>query len=123
MKERIVENGIEYVKSGDYYFPDFEVPKSPGAIGKYGRMHGKFIKENHRSLYSAKMLDGTWLKYLYEIDATAKEMYERLISEMKIKYGITEQLKSEDQLKWIQGMENITHYADEFILIEFIYKV
>ena len=74
MKERFIENGIEYVKSGDYYISNLTVPDDKvHNIGKYGRMHAKFIKENRPCFYSMKMIDGTWLAYLEEFDTTAKE--------------------------------------------------
>ncbi|MBQ3055139.1 MAG: TnpV protein, partial [Oscillospiraceae bacterium] len=75
MKERFTENGIEYVRNGDYYIPNLTVPDDKVYnIGKYGRMHAKFIKENRSCFYSMKMLGGTWLAYLEEIDTSAKEM-------------------------------------------------
>ena len=76
MKERFIENGIEYVKHGDYYLPNLTVPDDKVYnIGKYGRLHAKFIKENYRAIYSMKMLNGTWLAYLEEIDNVARETY------------------------------------------------
>ena len=80
MKERFIENGIEYVRNGDYDIPNLTVPDDKVYnIGKYGRMHAKFIKENRPCFYTAKMLDGTWSAYLEEIDTTAKEMVDRLL--------------------------------------------
>ena len=72
MKERFIENGIEYVRNGDYYIPNLTVPDDKVYnIGKYGRLHSIFIKENRPTIYSMKMLNGTWLAYLEEIDTTA----------------------------------------------------
>ena len=106
MKEKIIENGIEYVRDGDYYIPNLTVPDDKVYnIGKYGRIHAKFIKENHRAIYSTKMINGTWLSYLEEIDTIAKEMVERLIKELVIKHGITEELKAKNQFVWISTME------------------
>ncbi len=68
MKERFIENGIEYVRSRDYYIPILTVPDDKiYNISKYGMMHAKFIKENRRAIYSIKMINGTWLAYLEEI--------------------------------------------------------
>ena len=90
MKERFIENGIEYVRNGDYYIPNLTVPDDKVYnIGKYGRLHSIFIKENRPAFYSMKMLDGTWLAYLEEIDTTAKEMVNNLIKDMAVKQGIT----------------------------------
>lgn len=122
MKEKFIENGIEYVRNGDYYIPNLTIPDDKVYnIGKYGRMHSKFIKENRPCFYTAKMLDGTWLAYLEEIDTSAKEMLVRLIKELIIKRGITEELKAEDQMAWVSAMEQIKHTADEFVLQKLIY--
>ena len=122
MKERFVENGIEYVRNGDYYIPNLTVPDdNVYNIGKHGRMHAKFIKENRPCFYTAKMIDGTWLAYLSEIDASAKEMVDRLIRELVAKQGVSEELKANDQIAWVSAMEQIKHTADEFVLQKLIY--
>ena len=120
MKERFIENGIEYVRNGDYYIPNLKAPEGKYNIGKYGRLHSIFIKENRPCLYSMKMLNGTWLAYLEEIDTTAKEMVDTLIKDMAVKQGITEELKAKDQMAWVGAMNNIRHYAEEIVLQEFI---
>lgn len=122
MKERFIENGIEYVRNGDYYIPNLTVPDDKVYnIGKYGRMHAKYIKENRPCFYTAKMIDGSWLAYLSEIDASAKEMVDRLIRELVAKQGVTEELKANDQIAWLSAMEQIKHTADEFVLQKLIY--
>ena len=122
MKERFIENGIEYVRNGDYYIPNLTVPDDKVYnIGKYGRMHAKFIKENRPCFYTAKMIDGSWLAYLSEIDASAKEMVDRLIRELVAKQGVTEELNANDQIAWVSAMEQIKHTADEFVLQKLIY--
>ena len=120
MKEKIIENGIEYVRDGDYYIPSLKAPEGKFNIGKYGRLHSIFIKENRPCLYSAKMLDGTWLAYLEEIDTTAKEMVDNLVKDMAVKQGVTEELKSKNQIAWIGAMNNIRHTAEETVLREFV---
>ena len=121
MKERFIENGIEYVRNGDYYIPNLTVPDDKVYnIGKYGRLHAKFIKENRPCFYSMKMLNGTWLAYLEEIDSAAKEMVDKLVKDMAVKQGITEELKAKDQMAWVGAMNNIKHSAEEIVLREFI---
>ena len=120
MKEKIIENGIEYVRDGDYYIPNLKAPEGKFNIGKYGRLHSIFIKENRPCLYSAKMLNGTWLAYLEEIDITAKEMVDKLVKEMSVKQGVTEELKAKDQMAWVGAMNNIKHSAEEIVLREFV---
>ena len=120
MKEKIIENGIEYVKSGDYYIPNLKAPEGTYNIGKYGRLHSIFIKENRPTVYSMKMLNGTWLAYLEEVDTTAKEMVNKITRDMAVKQGITEKLKAKDQIAWVGAMNNIRHSAEEFVLKDFV---
>ena len=124
MKEKFIENGIEYVRNGDYYIPNLTVPDDKVYnIGRYGRMHSIFIKENRPAFYSMKMLNGTWLAYLEEIDTTAKEMVDKLVKDMAMKQGITEELKSKDQMAWVGAMNNIRHSAEEFVLKDLVYSM
>ena len=109
MKEKIVENGIEYVRDGDYYIPNLKAPEGKYNFGKYGRLHSIFIKENRPCLYSMKMLNGTWLAYLEEI-----------VKDMAVKQGITEELKAKDQMAWVGAMNSIKHSAEEIVLREFV---
>ena len=121
MKEKFIENGIGYVRNGDYYIPNLKAPEGSYNIGKYGRLHSIFIKENRPCIYSMKMLNGTWLAYLEEIDTTAKEMIDKLIKDMAFKQEITEELKAKDQMAWVGAMNNIRHSAEEFVLRDFVY--
>ena len=124
MKEKFIENGIEYVRNGDYYVPNLTVPDDKVYnIGKYGRLHSIFIKENRPCLYSMKMLTGTWLAYLEEIDTSAKEMVDKLVKDMAVKQGVTEELKAKDQMAWVGAMNNIRHSAEEFVLRDFVYSM
>ena len=122
MKERFIENGIEYVRNGDYYIPSLTVPDDKVYnIGKYGRLHSIFIKENRPAFYSMKMLNGTWLAYLEEVDTSAKEMVNKLIKDMVAKQGITEELKVKDLMAWVSAMEQIKHTAEEFVFEDLVY--
>ena len=123
MKEKFIENGIEYVRNGDYYIPNLKAPEGTYNIGRYGRLHSIFIKENRPCIYSMKMLNGTWLAYLEEIDTTAKELIDKLVKDMATKQGITEELKAKDQMAWVGAMNNIRHSAEEFVLRDFIYSM
>ena len=122
MKEKFIENGIEYVRNGDYYIPNLKAPEGTYNIGKYGRLHSIFIKENRPCVYSMKMLNGTWLAYLEEIDTSAKEMVDKLVKDMAVKQGITEELKTKDQMAWVGAMNNIRHSAEGFVLRDFVYS-
>ena len=122
MKEKIIENGIEYVKSGDSYIPNLKAPEGTYNIGRYGKLHSIFIKENRRAFYSMKMLNGTWLAYLEEIDTSAKKMVDKFIKDMAVKQGITEELKVKDQMAWGGAMNNIRHSAEEIVCKDLLFR-
>ena len=122
MKERFIENGIEYVKIGDYYIPNLTVPQQQYTIGKYGSLHKKFIKEHHNAFYSLLLVNGTLLEYLEKIDTKAKSEVDRLITELADKQGVTEQLKATDQMKWVGMMNNIKAQAEKFIYTNMLYN-
>lgn len=122
MKERFIENGIEYVKVGDYYIPNLTVPQKQYNIGKYGSLHKKFIKEHHQGFYSLLLMNGTLIEYLEKIDTKAKSEVDRLIAELADKQGVTEQLKAADQMKWVGMMNNIKAQAEEIVNSTIVYK-
>ena len=70
-----------------------------------------------------KMLNGTWLAYLERIDTIAKKTIDKLIKDMAVKQGISEELKAKDQMAWVGAMNNIRHSAEEFVLRDFIYSM
>ena len=122
MKQKIVENGIEYVRNGDYYIPNLKAPEGTYNIGRYGKLHSIFIKENRPAFYSMKMLNGTWLAYLEEIDITAKEMVDMFITDMAVEQGITEELKAKNQMAWVGAMNNIRHSAEEIVCKDLLFR-
>ncbi len=75
MKGKFIENGIEYVRCGDYYYPNIEAPKKCHPLGVYGKLHKEFIKNYRKGFYSSLILQGKLDEYLYEID---REAYRRL---------------------------------------------
>ncbi len=123
MKERFIENGIEYVKVGDYYMPDLTVSQKRYNIGKYGNIHKKFIKEHHNAFYSLLLANGTLLEYLEKVDVKAKNEVDRLITELADKQGVTEQLKATDQMKWVGMMNNIKAQAEEIVYSTIVYNL
>ena len=122
MQERFIENGIEYVKIGDYYIPNLTVPQRRYNIGKYGNLHKKFIKEHNHCFYSSMLMNGTLLEYLEKVDIKAKNEVDRLIKELADKQGITEHLKAIDQMRWVGMMNNIKSQAEEIVYSTIVYK-
>lgn len=73
MKSTFEKNGGTYIRVGDYYIPNLQAPKTNARIGKYGRLHKKFIKENHPAMYTSFMLSGNMSDYLHQVDSKAKK--------------------------------------------------
>ncbi|MBE5039717.1 TnpV protein [Ructibacterium gallinarum] len=121
MKEKIIENGIEYVKRGDYYYPNVEVPKKRYPIGVYGRLHKEFIKEYRKGFYTSLILQGKLDEYIYEIDREAYNMLNDLISKYAEQEGVTEKLKAENQMLWVQRMNNIRSRVTDIVNSDFIF--
>ncbi len=122
MKERFIENGIEYVRQGDYYIPNLTIPdETEYQIGKYGSLRRTFLKEHHNWLYSTMLMQGTLLKHLAEIDETCHSCLKNMMSKMAKQESVTEQLKATDQMAWVQKMNSIKQRAEEFIMREYVY--
>ena len=116
------QNGLWYELQSDYYIPTLKAPEGTYSIGKHDRLHSIFIKENRPAFYSMKMLNGTWLAYLEEIDSSAKEMVDKLIKDMAAKQDITEELKAKDQMAWVGTMNNIRHSAEEIVCKDLLFR-
>lgn len=125
MKERFIENNIEYILAEDgIYYPNLQLPenKEIRPIGLYGSLRQKFLREHRPALYMKLVLSGTLTTHLADINETAQNRIEFLIRQMAEQQGITEQLKSSDWLKWLQTMNNIHHTAQEIVFSELIYS-
>lgn len=114
-------NGLDYVLQGDYYFPIIDYPSDARPIGKWGRMHKKYLEENRPILYSQLLLKGTINTYLADLNEQAQQRLEVIIHQMKKNEGVTEQLKIQDQMQWVRHMSSIRQRAEEIITDELIY--
>ena len=122
MKDKIYENGIEYVRNGDYYIPNLTVPdEKTYNIGKYGNLRKEFLKEYHQSFYTVLFMEGKLFEHLAEIDETCHNCLNDMISKMAKQEGVTEQLKATDQMEWVRRMNNIHSRAEEFVMKEYVY--
>ena len=91
-------------------------------IGLWGQRHLHYLKEYHRLTYTNLLTSGRLNEYLAEIDKQAKDMFLRLIKQMSEREGVTEQLKTENQMKWVGRMNNIRSRAVEIVNAELIYS-
>lgn len=120
MKERIKKSGIDYVLVGDYYIPDLKLPEEKRPIGKYGRMHREYLKENHPVLFNDLVLSCQLWTYLADINGQAQDRLKIIISQMQKAESVTEKMKENNQWEWIQRMNSIFNRAEEIVLSELI---
>lgn len=116
------KNGLWYELQGNYYIPCLILPtEKEQPIGLWGQRHKRYLQEHKRVFYITLLTSGKLNIYLSDIDKQAQERFERLIEDMKRAQGITEQLKSENQLLWVQRLNNIRACAMEIVNEEIIY--
>ena len=113
---------ISYTKVGDYLLPNLKLEdKERFNIGKYGLLRLNYIKKYKLGLYFDLLVNDKLNEYLHNIDTTVMEMVQKLIKELAEKENITEELKSSNQMLWIDKMNNIKNRVEEIILKEYIY--
>ena len=123
LPETMVQNGITYRLAGDVYLPLIAVGGNPTKpLGKWGRMRRTYLKEHRSGTYSEMLLTGTLMQHLSEIEETAERRMDQLMNSLKEKYHLTEQMKSENQMQWVQMMNNLRVTAEEMIQSELIYS-
>ncbi len=117
--------GGTYTQVGDYLLPDLKLPEEEkqANIGVWGMKHKRFLKENHRVLYANLMTSGKLVTYLDDIERQATTMFLRLVKELAEKENVTEELKAENQMLWVQKMNNIRNRATEIVNAELVYTV
>ncbi|WP_407724405.1 TnpV protein [Ruminococcus sp. JL13D9] len=113
---------ITYTQQGDYLLPDLKLPKQPKVeIGIWGKRHLHYIKQHHPIRYTNLLTSCKLTAYLADIDEQAEELFFRLVKQLAEKEGITEQLKSDNQMLWVARMNNIRNRATEIVNAELIY--
>lgn len=117
--------GGTYTQVGDYLIPNLKLPaeETQANIGVWSMRHKRFLKENHRVLYANLMTSGKLVAYLDDIEQQATAMFLRLVKELAENENITEKLKEENQMLWVQKMSNISNRATEIVNAELIYTV
>ena len=112
---------INYIRMGDYYIPELTLPEQNRPIGKWGRMHRDYLREYKPIQYNCLLLSGELWTYLADLNEQAQGRLERMIDQMKMAEGVTEELKAADPMAWVGAMNNIRNRAEEIILQELIY--
>ncbi len=113
-------NEITYHREGDYLIPDLLPPSSPN-IGVWGQRRKRFLQQYHDGLYTGLILSDKLKAHLEEIDLSGNEMFELLMKQYAASEGVTEQLKAENQMEWVQKMNCIRTKAEEMVYTELIF--
>ena len=115
-------NGLWYELQGDYYIPCLTVPaQEERPIGIWGRRHLQYIKAERKTLYMELMTSGRLNTYLADINEQATAQMRLLITQMVEREGVTEQLKAQNQMLWVQRMNNIRNRATEIVNHDLLY--
>jgi len=116
------KTGIGYTLQGDYYLPYLVLPtEKERSIGIWGRRHLRYIRQHNPVFYTNLLTSSKLNEYLVDIDKQSEDMFFRLVKELAEKEGVTEQLKLENQMEWVQRMNNIRNKVNEIINYEIIY--
>ena len=123
MKKLIYDssNGLWYELQGDYYIPCLSIPETK-PVGKWGRKHLRYLQDHRRLLYSTLLLSGKLNDYLLKVDHEAQELFDRLMTQLIKKEGISEQLKEHDQIAWVRAMNTVHNTAEEIVNDEVVMR-
>ena len=115
MKKQIYDekNGQNYTLHGDYYLPDLEINEEEPTYGKYEIMRKQFLKEHRSARHQYFVLTGKLTEHLNQVDKEVREKVEMLMEQMVEQWGVTEELKMQDQMEWVRRMNNIQATAEE----------
>ena len=121
LRQTIQEHDIRYQLEGDYYLPILELPEENRPIGRWGRLHKAYLKNYRPILYQSLLLSGKLYTVLADLNEQATERCSCIIRQMAEAEGITEELKANDPMCWVQAMNSIRSRAEEIIQVEMIY--
>ena len=111
---------LTYTMQGDYRLPNLILPESP-KVGRYGMLRHSYLRKHREGLYTGMLMKGTLNAHLEEVDREANRMLEQLTQQMAQMQGVTEELKAQDQMLWVQRMNNIRQAVEEQIFQNLIY--
>ena len=116
------KSGLWYELQGDYYLPCLKLPKEESRhIGVWGQRHLRYLKQHRKVLYSELLISGKLNDYLADLNEQAEALFSRLVKQLSEKEGVTEALKAENQMLWVQRMNNIRSAAMEIVTNDLIY--
>ena len=117
------QNGLWYELQGDYYIPCLELPaeKEERHIGVWGQRHLRYIREHKKTLYTSLLTSGKLQSYLADVEEQAQELFGRLMKQRAEREGITETLKADNQMEWVQRMNALRSAVRETVNAEVIF--
>ena len=122
MKILFEELGGTYTQQGDYYLPDIKLPEQPEyEIGVWGQRRRQYLKQHHRVKYYNMLTQCTLYPHIADIEQQAQRMFDRLVDDFSEKEGVTEKLKAENPMLWVQQTNNICNRVMEIVNSELIY--
>ena len=114
---------ITYTQQGDYLLPDLKLPEQPKVeIGIWGKRHLRYLKNHHPIIYTNLLTSCKLTTYLADIDEQAEDMFFRLVNQLAKQEGVTEQLKADNQMLWVQKINNIRNQATEIVYNDLIFN-
>lgn len=116
------KNGLWYELQGDYYIPCLKLPdEEQRPIGVWGQRHLRYLQQHRKALYTELQITGKLNGYLVDLNDQAERMFLELVKQLSAREGVTEQLKAQNQMLWVQRMNNIRDRAIEIVNEDLIY--
>ena len=116
---------VTYHKKSQTLYPEMAIgneDKEPRTVGKYGLLRKTYLKNYRPAQYQELLFNGKLTDHLADIDEAATDRFIRLTDQLAKVQGITEALKTENMLLWIQRMNAVREQADEIVLRELVYQ-
>ena len=117
------QNGLWYELRGNYYIPCLDLPaeKEERSIGVWGQRHLRYSREHKKALYTSLLTNGKLQSYLADVEEQAQELFDRLMKQRTEREGITETLKADNQMEWVQRMNALRSAVIETVNAEVIF--
>mgnify|MGYP004465304649 FL=1 len=123
MKTNFGNNGGSYSQQGDYLLPNLTLSdENQSQIGVWGTRHKRYLKSNHRVLYYNFLTSGKLDNYLSNVERQAENLFEQIVKSLAEQERVTEKLKAENMMLWVQKMNNIRNRATEIVNEQVIYR-
>ena len=122
MKSLFEQMGGAYTLQGDYYLPNLTLPAEENKIiGIWGQRHLRYIREHKKALYTSLLTNGKLQSYFADVEEQAQELFDRLMKQRTEREGITETLKADNQMEWVQRMNALRSAVIETVNAEVIF--